>query len=341
MGKARSAPRAFIIAEAGVNHNGRLATALRLVDAAKRAGADAIKFQTFRAERIASARAALAPYQRRRLGRSGSQLEMIRKLELSVRDHERIMARCRRIGIVFMSTPFDEDSADLLQRLGVRRFKLPSGEITNKGLLRHVAAKGLPIILSTGMADLAEVSKAVGWIREISKAPLTLLHCVTEYPAPLDQINLKAMATMRDAFGLPVGYSDHTLGIDVSVAAAALGACVIEKHLTLDRRAPGPDHAASLEPAEFKSLVEAVRNVEAALGDGIKRAAACELRNRVAARRSLVAASDLPAGHRLVRADIEVKRPGDGLPPEFAERAVGRRLRRAVKRDQVLSRKDL
>jgi N-acetylneuraminate synthase/N,N'-diacetyllegionaminate synthase len=341
MRETRRAPRAFIIAEAGVNHNGRLATALRLVDAAKRAGADAVKFQTFKAEHIATARAALAPYQRRRLGRSGSQLEMIRKLELGVRDHERIIARCRRIGIVFMSTPFDEDSADLLKRLGVRRFKLPSGEITNKGLLQHVAAKGLPMILSTGMADLAEVSKAVGWIREKSKAPLTLLQCVTEYPAPVDQINLKAMATMRAAFGLPVGYSDHTLGIDVAVAAAALGACVIEKHLTLDREAPGPDHAASLEPPEFKAMVDAVRRAEAALGDGVKRPAPCERRNRIAARRSLVAAADLPAGHRLVRADLAAKRPGGGLPPEFLERAVGRRLRRAVKRDHVFSRKDL
>jgi N,N'-diacetyllegionaminate synthase len=337
----KKTPRAFIIAEAGVNHNGRLSTALRLVAAAKRAGADAVKFQTFKAERIASAGAALAPYQRRRLGRAGSQLDMIRKLELSAGDHERIIARCRKLGIVFMSTPFDEDSADLLARLGLRRFKIPSGEITNKGLLQHVASKGFPMILSTGMADLAEVAKAVRWIREKSRAPLTLLHCVTEYPAPVDQINLKAMATLRKAFRLPVGYSDHTPGIDVAVAAAALGACVIEKHLTLDREMPGPDHAASLEPAEFKAMVDSVRRAESALGDGLKRPAACELRNRIAARRSLVAASDLPAGHRLGRADIEVKRPGGGLAPELLDRTIGRRLRRAVKRDHVFSRKDL
>ncbi len=334
------AARCFIIAEAGVNHNGSVRTAKRLIEAAKRAGADAVKFQSFKAEKIASAAAALAPYQKKKMG-GGSQVDMIRRLELGVEDHERLLAHCRKVGIRFMSTPFDEESADLLQRLGVDRFKLPSGEITNKALLQHVAAKGRPIILSTGMSTLKEVGRAVGWIRAKRKTGLSLLHCVSEYPAPLAQVNLRAMDTMRKAFKLPVGYSDHTLGIEIAVAAVARGAEIIEKHFTLDSKAPGPDHAASIEPEEFKSMVVAIRNVESALGDEIKRMALCERRNREAVRRSLVAARDLPRGHRLRRGDLTAKRPGSGIPPEKLAQVLGKSLRRPLRRDQVLTREKL
>lgn len=332
--------RTLVIAEAGVNHNGDIRLAEKLVDAAKACGADAVKFQSFKAERITSARATLAAYARKRVDAS-SQLEMIRRLELDEDSHVRLKARCRRRGILFLSTPFDEESADLLDRLGVPAFKLPSGEITNRGLLEHVARKRKPIILSTGMSDLAEVRAAVGWIRGAGNRDLTLLHCVTEYPAPVEQVNLRAMLSLRAAFGLPVGYSDHTPGIEVSVAAVALGAEVIEKHFTLDRRLPGPDHKASLEPDEFSALVSAVRNVEAALGDGTKRPAPCELKNIVPVRKSLVASRALDGGHVLVRGDLAAKRPGDGISPADAGRLLGRRLRRPMLADEPFTWKAL
>ncbi len=328
--------RVFVIAEAGVNHNGDIGLAEKLVDAAKAAGADAVKFQTFRAESLASEAAALAPYQKAAGMRDG-QKAMLVKLELDEAAHRRLQEHARRAGIQFLSTPFDEGSADLLERLGIELFKVPSGEITNKWLIEHVARKGRPMILSTGMSSLDEVRRAVGWIREVSSAPLTILHCVTEYPAPADQVNLRAMTTLRDALGLPIGYSDHTLGTEISVAAAALGASVIEKHITLDRTLPGPDHAASLEPAEFAAMVRQIRAVSSALGDGVKRAMPCEEKNRAAARRSLVAARDLPAGHPLTRADLAAKRPGVGVSPADVGRVLGKKLKRALRRDEMLT----
>jgi N-acetylneuraminate synthase/N,N'-diacetyllegionaminate synthase len=327
----------FIIAEAGVNHNGDLERALAMVDAAKAAGADAVKFQTFKAERLVSRGAPKAPYQEKTSPDDASQLSMIARLELNAKEHRLIKERCDRAGIQFLSTPFDESSADLLDELGVRLFKLPSGEITNKALLEHVARKGKPVILSTGMSELAEVERAVGWLKAVSPAPITLLHCLSEYPAPADQVNLAAMDTLRDAFGLPVGYSDHTLGIDISLAAAARGAAVIEKHFTLDRSLPGPDHKASLEPNELAALVRGVRAVESALGDGIKRPAPCEQANRLVARRSLVAARDLGRGHVLARADLSAKRPGTGIAPAELETLIGRPLKKAVVQDEVLT----
>jgi len=326
----------FIIAEAGVNHNGDPALAEKLVDAAAAAGADAVKFQTFRAESLASDAAPLAPYQSAAGVRDG-QKAMLAKLELDEAAHRRLQARAKKAGLEFLSTPFDAESADMLERLKVPRFKLPSGEITNKGLIEHVARKGLPVILSTGMSDLDEVRRAVGWIRAVSSAPLTVLHCVTEYPAPVDQVNLRAMVSMREALGLPVGYSDHTLGTEISVAAAALGAVVIEKHLTLDRALPGPDHAASLEPGEFAEMVRQIRAVSSALGDGVKKPAPCEEKNRAAARRGLVAARDLPAGRALTREDLAAKRPGVGISPAEIDRVFGRTLKRALRRDQPLT----
>lgn len=326
----------FVIAEAGVNHNGDVALAEKLVDAAKAAGADAVKFQTFQSDALASDAATLAPYQAA-AGESGGQKGMLKRLELDEAAHRRLQARARAAGIEFLSTPFDPQSADLLERLGIPLFKIPSGEITNRGLIEHVARKGKPLVLSTGMSDLAEVRRAVGWIQALSKAPLTVLHCVTEYPAPVDQVNLAAMATLRDALKLPVGYSDHTLGTEIAVAAAALGATLIEKHLTLDRTLSGPDHAASLEPAEFAAMVRQIRAVTSALGDGVKRPAPCEEKNRSAARRSLVAARDLPAGHVLTRADLAAKRPAVGLSPADIDAALGKALKRPLRRDEALT----
>ncbi|UPT76028.1 MAG: N-acetylneuraminate synthase [Elusimicrobiota bacterium] len=327
----------FIIAEAGVNHNGDLGLAKKLADAAKACGADAVKYQTFKAEGLVSRRARKAEYQKKSTGGDQSQLDMIKGLELSESAHRELAAHCRAAGITFLSTPFDEAGADLLDGLGVPLFKVPSGELTNKPLLRHVASKGKPLIVSTGMSTLAEVADAVRWVREVSSAPLTLLHCLTEYPAPVDQVNLRAMDTLRSHFGLPAGYSDHTAGIEISVAAAARGASVIEKHLTLDKTLPGPDHAASLDPSEFAALVRSVRSVTAALGDGVKRAAPCEAGNRTVARRSVVAARDLPAGHALTAQDLALKRPGDGIAPAELERLPGRRLKRAVEADETLT----
>lgn len=339
--QARRSPQAsaevYVIAEAGVNHNGELALAKRLADAAKACGADAVKYQSFKAESLVSRRAEKARYQKMSTGPSGSQLDMIRKLELSEADHRALAEHCRRLGITFLSTPFDEESADLLDGLGVPLFKLASGELTNKPLLQHVAAKGKPLILSTGMSTLAEVAEALGWARAVGSAPVTLLHCLTEYPAPSDQVNLRAMDTLREQLGVPVGYSDHTPGIEIAVAAVARGATVLEKHLTLDKTLAGPDHAASLDPAEFAALVRAVRSVSAALGDGVKRPASCEIDNRTVARRSVVAAADLPAGHALRRADLALKRPAGGIAPAELERVLGRRLKKAVVADEALT----
>lgn len=338
--QAQAAPAAknvFIIAEAGVNHNGRLDLALSLVNAAKEAGADAVKFQTFEADALVSAGAQKAEYQKAAVPDGDSQREMIRGLQLDEAAHRRIQEHCRERGIQFLSTPFDEASADLLARLDVPLFKLSSGDLTNKPLLEHVARKGRPLIVSTGMSTLAEVAQAVGWIRAVSSAPLTLLHCLSEYPAPAEQVNLSAMRTLREALQIPVGYSDHTIGIEIAVAAAALGACVIEKHLTLDRDMPGPDHRASLEPGEFAAMTAAIRRVTSAMGDGVKAVAPCEAGNRIAARRSVVASRSLPQNHVLARADLAVKRPGDGIPPGMIDSLVGKKLRRAVPQDEALT----
>lgn len=332
-----AAARCFVIAEAGVNHNGDVALGKKLIDAAKDAGADAVKFQTFRAETLVSKGAPKAEYQKKTDPGSASQLEMIKRLELDEAAHRQLHEHAGRLGIAFLSTPFDEDSVDLLVDLDVGLLKIGSGELTNKPLLEHAARSGKPIILSTGMSTLQEVSEAVGWIQALSKAPLTLLHCLSEYPAPAEQVNLRAMDTLSSAFGLPVGYSDHTLGFDVAVAAVARGACVIEKHLTLDRTLPGPDHAASLEPAEFKAMTAAIRRVESALGNGVKAPAPCEQGTRFAARRGAVAARDLRAGHVLRREDIALKRPAAGVAPSQAESLIGRKIARAVSADEPLT----
>lgn len=329
--------RVFIIAEAGVNHNGSLAVARRLAEAAKEAGADAVKFQSFRAESLVSRGAAKATYQLRETDAAESQLDMLKRLELDAAAHAELMAHCRRIGIGFLSSPFDEESADLLERLGVERFKLGSGELTNLPLLAHVARKGKPMILSTGMATLGEVETALGSIRDHGGAVVTLLHCVTEYPAPAEQVNLRAMLTLGAAFGLPVGYSDHTEGAEMCIAAAALGARVIEKHLTLDRRMEGPDHRASLEADGFARMVRAVRRVRLALGNGIKRPAPCEEANIPIARKSIVAARAIMRGAVITRSDLAVKRPGHGVAPGDLERVIGRRAAVDLQPDEVVT----
>jgi N,N'-diacetyllegionaminate synthase len=326
----------FLIAEAGVNHNGRLDLALRLIDAAADAGADAVKFQTFKAETLASARAPKAGYQRKTTG-GGSQLEMLRRLELRAEHYPKLLARCRARRVEFMSTPFDAGSADFLRRLGMRLFKLPSGELTHHALLRHVARFGKPILLSTGMSTMEEVAAAVKAIRSAGRGPLALLHCVSNYPAAPADANLRAMASMAARFKLPVGYSDHTEGTAVAIAAAALGAQVLEKHFTLDKTLPGPDHAMSLSPAELAALVRGARQAALALGDGVKRPKPAELPIRAVARRSLVLTRALPKGASLAASDLAAKRPGTGLAPFSLPKVVGRRLRRAAAADTVLT----
>jgi N,N'-diacetyllegionaminate synthase len=330
-------PHVFIIAEAGVNHNGSIELALRLIDEAKASGADAVKFQTFRADRLAARSAPKALYQECTTVTAESQFAMLERLELDADAHRRLIEHCRKIGIQFLSSPFDAESADLLDSMDMPIYKVPSGEITNLPFLVHLAGKKKPMILSTGMSTLEEVEEAVRTIKSAGVTELTLLHCVTEYPAPYAEINLRAMQTLKSAFDLPVGYSDHTLGIEIAIAAVAMGAVVIEKHFTVDRSLPGPDHAASLEPAELRQMVAAIRHVESALGSGIKVPAPCELPNIPVARKSIVATRSLAAGHRLESGDLEIKRPGSGLAPKLLPALIGRTLRSRVERDDMIN----
>ncbi|MFC5344749.1 N-acetylneuraminate synthase [Brevundimonas staleyi] len=315
------------IAEAGVNHNGDLDLALKLVDVARAAGADAVKFQTFKSGAISTPEAPMAEYQKARDG-AASQAEMLKRLELPDADFARIADHCRAVGIEFMSSPFDIDSARMLAGIGMKRFKLASGEITNapfvKGVARLAAEAGGEVILSTGMSTLDEVAEAVGWIAENGDPGLTILHCVSNYPAPAKDANLRAMETLAEAFGKPVGWSDHTLGDAVSLAAVARGAMVIEKHFTLDKAMPGPDHAMSLSPEELTGLIAGVRAVEASLGDGIKRPVEAEREIMVVARRSLYAARDIAAGAVIAAEDLIALRPGDGISAARHDAVVGR-----------------
>ncbi len=331
-------PTCFVIAEAGVNHNGNLDLAKRLVDAAVDAGADAVKFQAFRAEELAVSDAPKAEYQVETTGSGESQLAMLQRLELTAEALAVLAGYCDKKGILFLATPFDGTSVDLLDSLGMAYFKIASGEITNFPLLRHIASKGKRVILSTGMSTLEEVREALEEMAKSGCKDVIILHCVTEYPAPPEEVNLFAMVTMRNKFKYPVGYSDHTLGIEVALASVALGACVIEKHLTLSRDMVGPDHRASLEPAEFKQMVAKIRMVEAALGNGVKVPASCEASNRVIARRSLVAAVAIPAGTILRENMIACKRPGNGISAKFYDDVVGRRVRKNIQAGEVIDR---
>lgn len=327
-----------IIAEAGVNHNGDFRLACQLIDAAKEAGADFVKFQTFKAERLVTRSAAKAEYQKRTSGADESQFEMIRRLEIPEAMHHDLIAHCADRGIAFLSTGFDVESLDLLAALNLPLVKVPSGEITNLPYLRHVGSLGKPVILSTGMATLDEIGDALTTLEAagLPRERVTVLHCTTEYPTPMAEVNLRAMLTLRDAFGVAVGYSDHTRGIEVAVAAAALGAVVIEKHFTLDRSLPGPDHKASLEPDELAAMVEAIRNIEIAMGDGIKRPGPSELKNMPVARKSIVAARLIRAGEPFTADNLTVKRPGTGLSPMRWDEMIGRVAAREYQADEAI-----
>lgn len=335
----------FIIAEAGVNHNGSEALAMALVEAAAKAGADAVKFQTFNADKLVRPGAAKAEYQERETG-SGDQHSMLRALELPANAYPRLLGHCNELGIEFMSTPFDEEAADFLCELGMRRIKVPSGELTNHPFLRYLAAKGLPIILSTGMSSLDEAIEAVNVIKDTwrlcrADAMLAVLHCTSNYPAEPEDVNLRAMQTLGDACQLPVGYSDHTDGIAVAIAATALGATVLEKHFTLDRELPGPDHKASLEPEMFARMIREIRIVERSLGNGVKQPRPAELPVRDLVRRSVTLACPVKSGQALTAADLVLLRPGNGIPPRELDRVIGRRAARDIAAGTTLEWGDL
>ena len=330
--------RTFIIAEAGVNHNGSLDMAFQLIDVAAAAGADAVKFQTFKAEKVIAVNAPKADYQKKPTGSDESQLEMVKKLELDEDVHISLHKHCRDKGIQFLSTPFDLESIDLLTRLGLEIFKIPSGEITNMPYLRKLGALNKYLILSTGMADLGEIEDALDILTEsgTSLERITILHCNTEYPTPFEDVNLRAMQTIGHAFGVPVGYSDHTPGIEVAVGAVALGAVVLEKHFTLDRNLPGPDHKASLEPDELKEMVRAIRNIEKALGNGIKRPSPSEVKNKPIARKSLVATRPIKTGELFSVDNITAKRPGVGISPMRWDEVLGQAAQKDYEKDDLI-----
>lgn len=330
--------RTLIIAEAGVNHNGDLLLAKDLIASAAIAGADIVKFQSFVSTKLLSPFAPKADYQRATTDPSESQFEMVKKLELTKEDHLTLIETCRQYGIQFLSTAFDTESFDMLVELGITLVKIPSGEITNLPFLRYVAGVGLPIILSTGMATLGEIESALDAIEEAGtpRDRVTILHCSTEYPTPMADVNLRAMCSIGHAFRVKVGYSDHTVGLEVPVAAVAMGATVIEKHFTMDRNLPGPDHKASLEPQELKDMVQAIRNIELALGDGIKRPNQSELKNRDIARKSLVATHAIRAGERFTAKNLSAKRPGNGITPMRWDEVLGRTAHRDFAPDEMI-----
>lgn len=326
----------LIIAEAGVNHNGSLDIAKRLAWTAKECGADIVKFQTAKLSSLVSRYAEMADYQKENIGRETSQREMLRKLLLSYEDFEELSSYCKEIGIQFLSTPFDIESIDFLESLGCGVWKIPSGEITNLPYLERVGRTGQDIILSTGMSTMSEIEDALQVLRRSGSGDIVILHCTTEYPAPYDEVNLKAMRTLAETFRCRVGYSDHTEGIEVAVAAAALGAEVIEKHFTLDKTMEGPDHKASLEPAELRRMVQAIRNIEKAMGSGIKEPTEAELGNRRAARKSIVAKREIRKGELLSEENVTTKRPGNGISPMEWRRVLGTSAIRDFKEDELI-----
>lgn len=336
-------PATLIIAEAGVNHNGSLDLAKELINVAAEAGADIVKFQSFKTENLVSAVAEKAAYQKANATSVESQFEMLKRLELSREDHEELMRYCVQKKIKFWSTAFDNDSIVMLRELGITMWKIPSGEITNLPFLEKIGSFGQEVILSTGMCTLAEISDAINCLTSAgtSKENITILHCNTEYPTPMKDVNLRAMLTIRDTYQVRVGYSDHTSGIEVSVAAVALGAQVIEKHFTLDRTMEGPDHKASLEPSELRELVSSIRNIEQALGDGEKRVSASEYKNIAIARKSIHLKNQKKKGEILTAADLVMKRPGDGISPMKLRELVGRSVKTDLSPDHKLAMGDL
>ena len=331
-------PKTLIIAEAGVNHNGSLKLACKLIDVAKAAGADIVKFQTFKATKLVSESADKAIYQKNTTDPAETQFEMIRKLELSRENHIELIRHCEKVGIEFLSAPFDLDSIDLLHELGVKYFKIPSGEITNYPYLKAMAFYNKPIIMSTGMADMDEVLAALDVLvsHGTEKDKISVLHCNTEYPTPFKDVNLLAIRTMREMLGLPIGYSDHTMGIQVPIAAVALGATIIEKHFTLDRTFPGPDHKASLEPAELELMISSIRNIEQALGDGIKKPSLSEKKNILVARKSIVASRIIEKDELFSYDNLATKRPGTGVSPMKWNDIIGTAATRYYSKDEKI-----
>lgn len=326
----------IVIGEIGVNHNGSLELAKKMIDVAVESGADAVKFQTFSAEKLATRTAEKAAYQKKNDGEAGSQIEMLKRLELSKADLQACQKYCKEVGMVFLSTPFDEEAADLLEEVGVEGYKVSSGDLTNLPLLAHMASKGKPMIISTGMANMAETEEAVTTIRDNGNPPLAILHCVSNYPAAPEEANLRAMDTLAAAFNVPVGWSDHTLGDAIALASIARGAKILEKHYTLDANMPGPDHKASLEPAEFSELIRKLRDVEAALGDGVKRPQPSEFDTAKVARRSIVSACDILAGTVIEDKHLICKRPGTGLAPRLIPLVIGRKAKDDIAADSVI-----
>jgi N,N'-diacetyllegionaminate synthase len=330
--------KTVIIAEAGVNHNGHIEMAKKLIDAAADAGADYVKFQTFKAEKLVTKSAGKADYQKKNIGNDESQFQMLKKLELSEEDHIELINYCSIKNIKFLSTAFDSDSIFLLKKLGIAVGKIPSGEITNLPYLRLMALSFNEIILSTGMADMEEIAAALNALIEAgaSKNNITILHCNTEYPTPMQDVNLMAMPAMQKQFSVKVGYSDHTLGIEVPIAAVVLGATIIEKHFTLDRKMPGPDHAASLEPGELTAMVKAIRNIENALGDAIKKPSASEIKNKSVARKSIVASQKIQESEIFSENNLTVKRPGNGISPMRWDEVIGKSAIRDFEEDELI-----
>jgi N,N'-diacetyllegionaminate synthase len=327
--------KCFIIAEAGVNHNGSVKLAKQMIERAKAAGADAIKFQTFKTEAIVTRDAGKADYQKASTDES-TQYDMIKKLELSESNFRKLKEHADEVGIMFLSTPFDEQSADMLAAIGMPAYKVASGEITNFPLLRHLASKDKPIIISTGMSTIDEIKAAIKVIRAAGQNEIIALHCTTSYPARMDDLNLRAMQTMREDLDIPVGYSDHSLGITAPIAAVALAACIIEKHFTLDRNMVGPDHAASLEPKELAEMALAIRDVEKALGSGVKEPTMNEKRIMQIVRKSIVADRDIAAGATITKNMLAAKRPGNGIHPEEMSHFIGRKAKHSIKKDKQL-----
>ena len=328
--------RTFIIAEAGVNHNGDIEIAKKMIDAASVAGADAVKFQTFKAERIVSINAPKAEYQIENTNNTESQYQMLKKLEIDKETHLELMEYCKEKNIMFLSTPFDIDSVRMLMELGIEIIKIPSGEITNLPYLREVAKQKKKVILSTGMSNMQEVKDAVGILRQNGTEDITVLHCNTQYPTPMEDVNLRAMISMGKELELPVGYSDHTQGIEVPIAAVAMGATVIEKHFTLDKTMEGPDHKASLEPEELRKMVKSIRNIEKALGDGIKTISESEKDNLSIVRKSIVASCRIEKGELFTEKNLTVKRPGNGISPMKWDEIIGKVSDKTYEVDEVI-----
>ena len=326
----------YIIAEAGVNHNGNLKIAKEMVLAAKQAGADAIKFQTFVTENLVTRNAQTAEYQKQNTGKQETQFEMLKKLELSYEDYRELKEVCSEAGIEFLSTPFDIESIKILEKLDIDKFKVPSGEITNYPYLVQIAQTGKPVIMSSGMCTWTEIADAVQVLRAHGTTELSLLHCTTEYPAPYDEVNLKVINAMQEKFEVTVGYSDHTQGIEIAVAAVAMGAEIIEKHFTLSRDMEGPDHKASLEPEELKAMVQAIRNVEKAIGNSEKRPSQSEIQNMKIVRKSIVAKRDIKAGELFSEKNLTTKRPGTGISPMMWETVIGHTAVRNFEKDECI-----